>query len=142
MSGQPVTPPDPFDLLREAARLADDKKAVDIAGLDLRGLANFTDCFLICTGGTERQVKAIHDSVREGIKERFGILPDRTEGENDRAWLLLDYGDCVVHIMQPDVRGYYSLEDLWRDAKRIDFGLSDPPVQPAAHSVAAQSSER
>ncbi len=131
MSGGSVTP-DPFELLRRAAALADDKKAEDIVALDLRGLANFTDSFLICTGRTDRQVKAIHDAVREGLKEQFGILPDRTEGEDERAWLLLDYGDCVLHIMQPDVRGYYRLEELWSDAPGVELGLPPAPAQPVA----------
>lgn len=135
MSGEPSIQPsqvDPMELARRAAHLADDKKAEDVVALDLRGLANFTDCFVICSGRTDRQVKAIHDAVREGIKEEFGLLPDRTEGEAERAWLLLDYGDCVVHIMLPDVRGFYRLEQLWQDAKEVELGLPAPPAQPVA----------
>lgn len=133
MSGEPSIRPsqvDALELARSAAHLADDKKAEDVVALDLRGLANFTDFFVICSGRTDRQVKAIHDAVREGIKEQFGLLPDRTEGEAERAWLLLDYGDCVVHIMLPDVRGFYRLEQLWQDAKEVELGLPAPPAQP------------
>lgn len=130
MTGSPDVV-DPFELARRAAALADDKKALEIVALDLRGLANFTDCFLICTGRTDRQVKSIHDAVREGLKKEFGLLPDRTEGEDERAWLLLDYGDCVIHVMQPDVREYYRLEELWSDARAVDLGLPATPAQPA-----------
>lgn len=120
------------EIVSAAAHFADDKKAESIVALDLRGLANFTDYFVICTGRTDRQVKAIHDAVREGVKERFGLLPDRTEGENERAWLLLDYGDVVVHIMQPDVREYYRLEQLWQDAQAVELGLPAASAQPVA----------
>lgn len=125
---------DPLTLARTAAQLADDKKAEDVVAIDLRGIANFTDYFVICTGRTDRQVKAVHDSIREGVKERFGILPDRTEGETERAWLLLDYGDCIVHIMLPDVREYYRLEELWQDAPAVPLDLPVPSAQPVANS--------
>lgn len=116
-----------FDALAFVAKiagLADDKKAERVIALDLRGVANFTDYFVICTGRTDRQVKAIHDAIREGVKQSYGLLPERTEGENERAWLLLDYGDCIVHIMLPDVRAYYRLEQLWQDAPAVPLELS------------------
>ena len=119
-------------MVRGAALLADDKKAENVVAIDLRGIANFTDYFVICTGRTDRQVKAIHDSIREGVKEQFGRLPDRTEGEAERAWLLLDYGDFIVHVMLPDVRGYYRLEELWRDAPEGPLDLPVPAAQPLA----------
>jgi ribosome-associated protein len=105
-------------LARQIVELMDDKKALDIVALDVRGLANFTDYFIICTGRTDRQVKAIHDGVREGMKAEFDMLPIRTEGERERSWTLLDYGDCIVHVMLPDIREYYRLEQLWGDAPR------------------------
>lgn len=106
-------------LARQIAELMDDRKALDVVALDVRGLANFTDYFIICTGRTDRQVKAIHDGVREGMKAEFDMLPIRTEGERERSWILLDYGDCIVHVMLPDIREYYRLEQLWGDAPRV-----------------------
>lgn len=114
------------------AKLADDKKSNDIVALDVSKVANFTDFFVICTGGTARQVKAIQDSIREGVKDEFGILPARTEGAEEHSWLLLDYGDCVVHIMQPDVRSYYRLEELWQDGDALKLEFAERPAQATA----------
>ncbi|HEV7918777.1 MAG TPA: ribosome silencing factor [Solirubrobacterales bacterium] len=108
-------------LARQIAELMDDKKGLDITVLDVRGLANFTDYFIVATGRTDRQVKAIHDAVREGMKETFEMLPTRTEGEMERRWILLDYGDCIAHVMQPETRDFYRLEQLWGDAPRLDI---------------------
>lgn len=111
-------------LAREIAERMDDKKALEIVVLDVRGLANFTDFFIICSGRTDRQVKAIHDGVREGMKDEFEMLPIRTEGERERSWILLDYGDCIAHVMLPEVRDYYRLEQLWADAARLELELA------------------
>lgn len=113
-------------LARRVAELMDDKKARDVVVLDVRGLANFTDYFVICTGRTDRQAKAIHDAVREGMKKDFEINPIRTEGERERSWILLDYGDCIAHVMLPATREYYRLEQLWGDAPRL-------PIEFAPH---------
>jgi ribosome-associated protein len=113
------------DLTRAIAELMDDKKALDVVAIDVRGLANFADYFIMCTGRTDRQVKAIHDSVREGMRDRFGLIPTRTEGERERRWILLDYGDCIAHVMLPETREYYRLEQLWADAPRLELDLSD-----------------
>ena len=111
-------------LARRVAELMDDKKATEIVALDLRGLANFTDFFIVCSGGSDRQVKAIHDAIREGMKDDFEMLPVRTEGERERSWILLDYGDCIAHVMLPEVRDYYRLEQLWGDAPPLKLELS------------------
>lgn len=124
-------------LARQIAELMDDKKALDIVALDVRGLANFTDYFIICTGRTDRQVKAIHDGVREGIKAEFDMLPIRTEGERERSWILLDYGDCMVHVMLPEVRDYYRLEQLWADAPRLVLEFAGGEDTPEGPNVAA-----
>ncbi|MGH2906015.1 MAG: ribosome silencing factor [Solirubrobacterales bacterium] len=108
-------------LARQIAELMDDKKAVDVIALDVRGLANFADYFVFCTGRTDRQTKAIHDGIREGMKSEFDMLPVHTEGERERRWILLDYGDCIAHVMIPEVREYYRLEQLWSDAPRLEF---------------------
>lgn len=111
-------------IARRVAELMDDKKALDIVVIDVRGLANFTDFFVICTGRTDRQVKAVHDAIREGMKDEFTLLPLRTEGERERTWILLDYGDCIAHVMLPEVRDFYQLERLWGDAPRVEMSFA------------------
>ena len=103
-------------LVAEIARLAADKKAADLVELDLRGVVDYTDYFLICSGNTNRQTKAIHDSILEGLKHQHGTLPRRVEGAARAEWILMDYLDVVVHIFTPDVRAYYRLEELWGEA--------------------------
>ncbi len=98
------------------AELAGEPKALDIVELDLRGILGYTDYFLICSGRTERQTKAIHDSIHYGLKQRHGILPRRVEGLSQSDWILMDYLDVVVHVFTPDTRAYYRLEQLWGEA--------------------------
>jgi ribosome-associated protein len=98
------------------AEIASDKKASDIRVIDLRGIVSYTDFFVIASGNSERQTKAIHDSVREELKREHGLLPRRTEGNREARWILLDYLDTVLHIFTPDARDYYRLEQLWGEA--------------------------
>jgi ribosome-associated protein len=100
-------------LLSEIARYACDKKAGDMVELDLRGVLGYTDWFMICTGNTERQTKAIHDGILAGCKHEHGALPRRVEGLSRGDWILMDYLDVVVHIFTPATREYYRLEQLW-----------------------------
>jgi ribosome-associated protein len=101
------------ELLGEIARYAADKKAGDILELDLREVLGYTDWFVLCTGNTERQTKAIHDGILEGCKREHGMLPRRVEGLSRGDWILMDYLDVVVHIFTPATREYYRLEQLW-----------------------------
>jgi ribosome-associated protein len=101
------------ELARLAAAYADDKKAVDIVELDLRAAATYTDYFVVCSGNTERQAKAIHDAVHLGLKRDHGVLPHRVEGAGEARWILMDYLDVVVHVFTPETRGFYRLEQLW-----------------------------
>lgn len=103
----------PEQLLGEIARYAADKKAGDVVELDLRELLGYTDWFLICSGNTERQAKAIHDGILAGCKHEHGTLPRRVEGLSRGDWILMDYLDVVVHIFTPAMREYYRLEQLW-----------------------------
>ncbi len=103
-------------LLAEIARYAADKKAGDLVELDLREVLGYTDWFVICTGNTERQTKAIHDGILEGCKREHGVLPRRVEGLSKGDWILMDYLDVVVHIFTPATRDYYRLEQLWGEA--------------------------
>jgi ribosome-associated protein len=73
----------------------------------------YTDFFLICSGNTDRQVKAIHDGIHQGLKDRHGLIPRRVEGLGESQWVLMDYLDVVVHVFTPDTRDFYRLESLW-----------------------------
>jgi ribosome-associated protein len=112
-ASQPLTPERMADL---AVELASDIKALDVVTLDLRGIIGYTDYFVICTGRTDRQTKAIHDAIHLGLKSRYGILPRRVEGLSRGNWILMDYLDVVVHVFTPDTREYYRLEQLWGEA--------------------------
>ncbi len=103
-------------LQRQIAELALSKKAKDVAIMDLRDLTSMTDYFVICTGDSETQVKAIADAVMTGMKER-GEKAWHTEGLHNLQWVLIDYVDVVVHIFHRDARTFYGLEKLWGDAK-------------------------
>lgn len=101
-----------------ALRAASDKKAVNSIVLDLRALTEFTDAFLITNGTNVRQVQAIADGIQEDLK-LIDVRPSRVEGYNTAEWILMDYGDFVVHIFEQKAREFYDLERLWRDARRV-----------------------
>ena len=103
-------------LVGEIARYAVEKKAGDVVELDLRGVLDYTDYFLVCSGNTNRQTKAIHDAIFEGLKHEHNTLPRRVEGASRASWILMDYLDVVVHIFTPETRAYYRLEQLWGEA--------------------------
>jgi ribosome-associated protein len=111
----------PERLATTIAAHAADKKAIDIVGLDLRGVAGYTDFFVIASGNTDRQTKAIHDAIHFGLKKHHGLLPRRVEGLTEARWILMDYLDVVVHVFTPETRDFYRLEALWGDVPRIDF---------------------
>jgi ribosome-associated protein len=113
----------PEEMVATVADLAADRKALDIVGLDLRGMIGYADYFVICTGRTDRQTRAIHDGIHEGMKSR-GILPRRVEGLSEARWILLDYLDVVVHVFTPDTREYYRLEQLWGEAPSLAVGAA------------------
>ncbi len=107
---------DALQLAREIARYAADKKALDVVELDLRGVLGYTDYFLVCSGRTSRQAKAIHDGILEGLGHEHGVRPRRVEGSADTGWILMDYLDVVAHIFTPEMRAFYRLEQLWGEA--------------------------
>ncbi|HWE32396.1 MAG TPA: ribosome silencing factor [Solirubrobacteraceae bacterium] len=109
----------PEQLADTIAELAADRKAQDIVQLDLRGMIGYTDYFVICTGRSDRQAKAIHDAIHAGLKSAHGILPRRVEGLTEANWILIDYLDVVVHVFTPDMREYYRLEQLWGEAPAL-----------------------
>src|SRR6266581_5773846 len=99
---------------------ASEKKAVDLTVLDLRSIASFTDFFLLATGGNKRQVQAIADEVVEQLK-RSGTRAARVEGYQNAEWVLVDYGDFIVHDFDEKARRFYDLERLWNEARRRDL---------------------
>jgi ribosome-associated protein len=103
----------PDQLAETIAALAADKKAIDVVELDVRAVVGYTDFFLVCSGNTSRQVKAIHDAIHQALKDDHGILPRRVEGQTEATWILMDYLDVVVHIFTPEARDFYRLEQLW-----------------------------
>ena len=112
------------ELLAAIARYAADKKALDVVELDLQAVVGYTDYFLICSGNTGRQTKAIHDAILEGLKRDHGTLPRRVEGSARAGWILMDYLDVVVHVFTPETRGYYRLEQLWGEAPLLTVGAA------------------
>jgi ribosome-associated protein len=106
----------PEEVATAVAAYASDRKALDVVQLDLRGMIGYTDYFVICSGRTDRQTKAIHDAIHAGMKSEHGRLPQRVEGLADARWILMDYLDVVVHVFTPETREYYRLEQLWGEA--------------------------
>lgn len=121
-------------LARQLAELADSKKAEEIVGLDMRELVSYTDFLVICTARNERQAKAIVDEVRVQVKHQSGILPGGVDGAGEDGWVVLDYLDCVLHVFTPEARDRYQLEDLWREAPRLELDF-DAPEAPSAASA-------
>ena len=107
-----------------ALRAAAEKKALDLVVLDLRPVASFTDFFVITSGTNRRQVQAISDGVVEQLKKN-GTRPARVEGYQTAEWILVDYGDFILHVFDEKARRFYDLERLWREAARVDV----PPDQ-------------
>ncbi|MDX1568526.1 MAG: ribosome silencing factor [Longimicrobiales bacterium] len=112
-----------FDLPADVERvveLARERKARDITVLDLKGISSATDHFVICSGTSDIQVRSIAEHLIEALKKE-GIRADHVEGLDRARWVLLDYIDFVVHVFHPSAREFYQLENLWGDARRMDF---------------------
>lgn len=115
----------PFTEIDEEVKLAissaAEKKAIDLVALDLRDITSFTEFFVIASGSNQRQVQAIADEISEQMKKRLNRRPIRIEGYASAEWVLLDYGDLVVHLFDKDSREFYDLERLWRDSRRVEI---------------------
>jgi ribosome-associated protein len=109
------------DLARVIAAIVDDKQGENIVALDVRELVGYTDYLVIATARNERQAKAIHDEVHLRLKKERGLLPARVEGQGESRWVLVDYLDCVLHLMVPEMRDRYRLERLWGEAPELDL---------------------
>lgn len=127
-----MTAHDSAALARRLAELADSKGASEIVVLDMRRLASYTDFLTICTARNERQARAIVDEVRLRLKEQGGLLPSGVEGTGPAGWIVLDYLDAVLHVFTAEARQRYQLEDLWREAPRLELTLGGQQARSAA----------
>jgi ribosome-associated protein len=107
------------------AHYADNKKAEDIAILDVRGLSTITDFFVVCTAHSSPQLRATRDEIDVRMKEDHGIKSRAKDGSFESTWIILDFSDVLVHIFQGDQRDFYALEDLWSDAPRVPFDAEE-----------------
>jgi ribosome-associated protein len=114
----PKTDLAPLDLARRIVELAEDKKAADIVLLDIGELTTLADAFVICSGGSERQISAIADGIVEGLRDER-VKPIGREGTSQSHWVLIDYGSVIVHVFTPPERDYYQLEKHWSGARVV-----------------------
>ena len=112
------------ELALACAEAADDTKAENITIKDLRGLSSLTDFMVICTGNSMPQMRAILRDISKKIGDDYGVKPLHQEGKADTRWVVLDYVDVMVHIMDEEMREFYSLEELWKDAKNVEWRAS------------------
>lgn len=130
--------PRALELVREAAAAASDKIATDIVAFDVSDQLVITDAFLLCSAANDRQVKSVVDEIEDRLRV-LGAKPIRREGERDGRWVLIDYGDLVVHVQHTEERAFYALERLWRDCPVIelpvDVAATSSPVAESAASV-------
>lgn len=105
---------------QEAVRAAEQKQARNITVLDLREVTSFADYFVVCSGANMRQIQAIADEIHQRLK-KLGENPNSMEGYDNAEWVLMDYGDYLIHIFSEKARLYYDLERLWRDAKTVEL---------------------
>jgi ribosome-associated protein len=108
-------------LARACAEAASDKKAEDIQIIDLRGLSDFTDFFIVCSGTSDPQLKAIASGIRNRVRDEFGTGALAEDGAPTSRWVVIDFAQVIVHVFHHEARSFYMLEDLWGDAPRIPF---------------------
>ena len=108
------------DFLRTVVKAADDKQAKDIIVLDLRGVTTFADYFVVCSGTNPKQIQAIADEVQTQLK-KVGEYANGMEGYKNAEWVLVDYGDYLLHVFTEKARAYYDIERLWRDATKVSL---------------------
>jgi ribosome-associated protein len=119
LTSLPVADPQQRAVLAAAAAAA--KKAEQTVVLDVGDIISITDAFVITSGANVRQVRTIVDEIKKSLKERTSTVPRSVEGIDDASWVLLDYGDVVVHVFLAETRAYYDLDRLWADAPRVDW---------------------
>ncbi|AFZ09316.1 iojap-like protein [Oscillatoria nigro-viridis PCC 7112] len=116
-----TSPDDARGLIVTVAQAAEDRKAVDIVLLRVSEVSYLADYFAIVTGFSNVQVRAISQAIADQVEEEWQRLPLRTQGLSDASWVVMDYGDAIVHILKPQEREFYNLEAFWGHAERIDF---------------------
>jgi ribosome-associated protein len=117
---------------RAAARVAEENRGRDVVILDMRGLSSLFDYFVLATGTSRRQLHAMSEEIDRVLEQELHDRRLGIEGYQESRWILLDYGDVVVHLFEPETRDYYALEDLWAGAKRVPVSPGDdPPGSPA-----------
>jgi ribosome-associated protein len=126
-----LDPDDSRALALLAAEACDDRKAVDIRLIRVDEVSSLADWFLICSGLTDVQVRAIARSVEDAIEEQSGRLPLRREGQSEGRWVLLDYGELIVHVLTPQERSYYDLESFWGHGEQERYVSPLAPASPA-----------
>jgi len=125
------------ELLKLAISAAQEIKPGTLVLLNLRGISSYTDRFLICSAASERQVHAIADRIEERLASKK-VRPHHREGYEEAKWILLDYGDLIIHVFDQETKDYYDLERLWRDAPRTRILPSEDPASPQEESEAAK----
>ena len=123
-------------LARRMAELADSKAASEIVVLDMRGLVSYTDFLTICTARNERQGRAIADEVKLQLKQGQQLLPSGSDVSEAAGWIVLDYLDCVLHVFTEEARQRYQLEDLWREAPRLELQAPQDGVRGRLYGAA------
>ena len=111
---------DSLNTAQSIIKILDGKKAINIKMLDIRELTTMADYFIVCSGNSTTQIKAISDEVSEEMA-KLGIKPIGREGFATASWVLIDYGDVIVHVFNHESRDFYSIEHLWADAKEVDI---------------------
>jgi ribosome-associated protein len=129
-----------LSILQVAAAAADAKQAHDIVALDVSEALGITDAFLVASASNERLVNAVVDEIEEKLAERLELRPIRREGRSEGRWVLLDYGDVVIHIQHDEDRAFYALERLWRDSPVVALGPSEDAVGTSPEESAQASS--
>lgn len=124
MRATATSPPDIRLRVRDAVAAADERKAMDLNVLELASVTDFTDFFMVCSARNARQVQAIADAIADALR-KTGVKPLHVEGQSNAHWVLLDYGDFVIHVFDVETREYYGLERLWADAPDITAELRE-----------------
>jgi ribosome-associated protein len=119
-----TSPDEARDLIMTVAQAAEDRKAVDIVLLRVAEVSYLADYFAIVTGFSNVQVRAISQAIADQVEEEWQRLPLRTQGLSDASWVVMDYGDAIVHILKPQEREFYNLEAFWGHAERIEFSTA------------------
>ncbi len=130
-----------LEIARACALYADDKKAENIRILDLRGLSPISDYFVLVTANSTPQLRAVRDEIVERMKEEHSTPPDVKDGNFESQWIILVYGSVMVHILTPEKREFYALEELWGDAPEMELNIAVPEPEPkpkAAKKVAVK----